>query len=93
MIRERAWPIFRDSVPIEQLPVDWEGNSFKAYGRYMTAILTWAAQRHWATTDVEATIVDMIESDKKSTASMTCSTNAFEQSVARNRDLLQRLAK
>jgi hypothetical protein len=93
MIRERAWPIFKESVPVDQFPDDWEGNSFVAYGRYMTAILTWATQKHWTTTQVEATIVDMIESDKKSAASMRCSTDAFEQSAARNRDLLERLAK
>jgi hypothetical protein len=59
-IREGVWPIFRDSVPINQRPADWAGESFEAYGRYMTAILTWAAQKHWTTAQVEATLINII---------------------------------
>jgi hypothetical protein len=60
-IRKNAWPIWRDSVAFSQRPVDWDGDSFGAYGRYMTAILTWADQKHWSTAQIEATIVNIID--------------------------------
>jgi hypothetical protein len=60
-IRKNAWPIWRDAVPYNQRPVDWEGDSFEAYGRYMTAILTCADRKHWTTTQIEATIVNIID--------------------------------
>jgi hypothetical protein len=56
VIRQRVWPVFRDSVPVDQRPGIWEGNSFGAYCRYMTAILTWAGRRNWTTTEMEATV-------------------------------------
>jgi len=56
VIREKVWPAFCKSIPVGQRPADWQGNTFEAYCRYMTAILTWAAQRNWTTTQVEATI-------------------------------------
>jgi hypothetical protein len=62
LIREKAWPRFLNAVPLSQRPDNWEGDSFQAYGRYMTAILTWAGRNSWTTTQVEATIVDIIES-------------------------------
>ena len=43
-------------VPPAQRPQNWQGNSFEAYNRYMTAILVWANQRHWTTTQIETTI-------------------------------------
>jgi hypothetical protein len=57
-IRERVWPTFRDSIPFDRRPSDWEGNTFEAYCRYMTAILTWASQKHWTTTQLENTLFD-----------------------------------
>jgi hypothetical protein len=48
--------MFRDSIPVDERPGNWEGDSFEAYGRYMTAILVWAKLRHWSTPDVERTI-------------------------------------
>jgi hypothetical protein len=56
VIRRVVWPVFRDSVPALLRPGDWEGNSFDAYCRYMTAILVWADQRKWTTKQMEATI-------------------------------------
>jgi hypothetical protein len=64
-IRKNAWPIWRDSLPFSQRPVDWEGDSFEAYGRYMTTVLTWAAQKHWTTAQIEATIVNIIDRSSK----------------------------
>ena len=57
-IRKKVWPLFRNRIPPEQRPGDWEGNSFEAYCRYMTAILTWADARGWTTSQVETTIFD-----------------------------------
>jgi hypothetical protein len=56
VVRQRVWPIFRDSVPVRERPRNWEGDTFEAYSRYMTAILVWANQRHWSTAEVERTI-------------------------------------
>jgi hypothetical protein len=58
VIRQRVWPAFRNSIPLGQRPGNWEGNTFEAYGRYMTAILTWAARWNWTTTEMEATIFE-----------------------------------
>jgi len=56
VIRQRVWPIFRDSIPVRERPGNWEGDTFEAYSRYMTAVLVWANQRHWSTAEVERTI-------------------------------------
>lgn len=60
VIRKYVWPGFRIGIPPSQrLAIgDWEGNTFAAYCRYMTAILTWAEMKEplWTTTQVEATI-------------------------------------
>jgi len=61
VIRNTLWPAFRNSIRSAQ-PDDWEGNSFQAYCRYMTAIMTWANQRNWTTTQMETTIFDQVES-------------------------------
>ena len=61
LIRQKAWPLFVNTVTGNQRPDNWEGNSFEAYSRYMTAILTWADQKSWTTTQVEATVVYLIE--------------------------------
>jgi hypothetical protein len=55
-IREKVWPAFRDGIPDAQRPGNWEGNTFEAYCRYMTAIITWSKLRDWTTTQMEATI-------------------------------------
>jgi len=51
-----VWPKFRDAIPKDELPGGWRGNSFDAYSRYMSAILTWARMTGWRTWEVEATI-------------------------------------
>ena len=56
VIRQRVWPAFRNSLPANRRPGDWEGNSCDAYCRYMSAILTWASRRNWTTTQIEVTI-------------------------------------
>lgn len=56
VIRQRVWPAFRNALPTNQRPGDWEGNSFDAYRGYMSAILTWASRRNWTTTETETTI-------------------------------------
>jgi hypothetical protein len=56
VIRRTVWPIFKNSIPGNRRPRDWEGDSFESYCRYMTAILTWADQRKWSTKEMEATI-------------------------------------
>lgn len=61
VIREKVWPVFRNSIPIGHRSNNWEGDSFEAYCRYMTAILTWATQKNWTTTEVEATIFDQFK--------------------------------
>jgi|SRR5690242_4138607 len=55
-IREKAWPAFRQLIPWNQCPQDWSGDSFEAYCRYTTAIITWSNHRNWTTTEMEATI-------------------------------------
>jgi hypothetical protein len=63
VIRQRVWPGFRIGIPPGQRPQDWEGNTFAAYCRYMTAIIEWAnmkknqtTMKNWTTTDLQATI-------------------------------------
>jgi hypothetical protein len=56
VIRQRVWPAFRDSIPFAQRPRSWDGDTFEAYSRYMTAILEWARQTQWSTAEVERTI-------------------------------------
>lgn len=56
VVRQKVWPAFLNPIPVGQRPDNWEGNTFQAYCRYMTAILTWASQRNWTTTQMEATI-------------------------------------
>jgi hypothetical protein len=62
VIRQCVWRAFRrtiNEIPANQrppLPLDWEGNTFDAYNRYMTAILVWADRWGWTTTDVETTL-------------------------------------
>jgi hypothetical protein len=58
VILERVWPTFVESIPVNQRPRNWSGNSLDAYNRYMTAVLIWAEQRQWTTTQTEATIFD-----------------------------------
>ena len=68
VIRGRVWPLFIRAVPASERPADWTGDTFEAYGRYMTAILTWADQRGWSTPDVERTICVEVEPDWERTA-------------------------
>lgn len=56
VIRQRVWPAFRNSIPFAQRPESWDGDTFEAYSRYMTAILVWAGQKQWSTAEVERTI-------------------------------------
>jgi hypothetical protein len=73
LIRQKAWPMFQNAVPISLRPIgDWEGNSFAAYCRYMTAILTWAARKNWTSDQVEATIVDILEPDNQALTNLRC---------------------
>jgi hypothetical protein len=60
VILKYVWPGFRIGIPPAQRPGDWEGNTFTAYCRYMTAILAWAQMKQppWTTTEVEATIYE-----------------------------------
>ncbi|MCU1269819.1 MAG: hypothetical protein JWN74_1113 [Acidobacteriaceae bacterium] len=56
VIRQRVWPAFRDSIPYHERPESWDGDSFEAYSRYMTAILTWAKNKRWSSSEIERTI-------------------------------------
>jgi hypothetical protein len=58
VIRQQVWPAFIGRIQAGLRPLNWRGNTFDAYSRYMTAILVWASQRHWTTTELEATIFD-----------------------------------
>lgn len=58
VIRGYVWPGFRIGIPPPQRPQDWEGDSFAAYCRYMTAVLEWARKKNWTTTQVQATIFE-----------------------------------
>lgn len=62
VIRNRLWPLFRYSFPFGSTNFgNWEGDTFEAYCRYMTAIRTWADQRGWSTTEMEVTIYKHFE--------------------------------
>ncbi len=61
VIRTKVWPVFLGSIPVSQRPRNWEGNTFEAYCRYMTAIIVWANQRNWSTKQMEATIFDQFK--------------------------------
>jgi len=56
VMRLRVWPAFVSSIPKQDRPDDWRGNSLAAYLRYMTAIRVWAKARGWTTTQLEATL-------------------------------------
>jgi hypothetical protein len=56
VIRQKVWPTFRDSIPYYERPESWDGDSFEAYSRYMSAILTWAKMKNWSTSEVERTM-------------------------------------
>jgi hypothetical protein len=56
VVRQGVWPKFRDGVPADRRPQNWNGDTFEAYGRYMTAIIAWAEKKNWTTTETEATI-------------------------------------
>jgi hypothetical protein len=60
-IRKRVWPMFSSALPSSERPRDWEGRSFDVYSRYMTAVLTWAGQKGWTTTETEATLVHLAD--------------------------------
>lgn len=65
VIRQKVWPAFRDSIPDHERPASWDGDSFEAYSRYMTAILTWAASKGWNTSEVERTLSLQFQPDWK----------------------------
>src|SRR6266404_1085404 len=56
VIRQRVWPAFRNSIPTHERPESWDGDGFNAYGRFMTAIVTWSNSKGWSTSEVERTI-------------------------------------
>lgn len=56
VMRTIVWNAFKNAIPFGQRPMNWQGNTFAAYSRYMTAIRTWAEQRNWTTKEMEATI-------------------------------------
>ncbi len=56
VILKLVWPYWRNMIPINQRPQGWRGKDLESYLRYMTAINVWAQQRHWTTTQMEATI-------------------------------------
>ncbi len=56
VIRDIVWPKFRDAIPKDQRPANWNGTDLPAYTRYMTAILTWSKHLGWTTTQTENTI-------------------------------------
>jgi len=58
VIRNKVWPAFKNRINQGLRPRNWDGNSFDAYCRYMTAILEWARARNWTTTQMESTIWD-----------------------------------
>ena len=60
VIRQRFWPAFRNLAVATGLPLpgNWNGNSYAAYLRYMTAINIMATARGWTTTEMECTIFD-----------------------------------
>jgi hypothetical protein len=56
VMRNIVWRVLGNAVPFGERPMTWQGNTFAAYCRYMTAILVWAKQRNWTTKEMEATI-------------------------------------
>lgn len=70
----RAW--FFSSIALKRqgqyppLPQTWwdNDNSWESYNRYMTAIICWAEQRGWHTTDVDASVFAKLLSIENSTA-------------------------
>lgn len=56
VMRGRVWPSFISGVPQGRRPRNWRGDDFESYCRFMTAIITWAEQRDWTTTQMEPTI-------------------------------------
>lgn len=56
VILRYVWPGFRIGIPPSQRPQDWQGKTFAAYCRYLTAIVEWADMKGWTTTQLEATI-------------------------------------
>jgi hypothetical protein len=58
VLRQKVWPVFKQGAAAQgmQLDPNWKGNDFGTYTRYMTAVLVWANQRQWTTTEMEATI-------------------------------------
>jgi hypothetical protein len=64
-IRDHVWPAFRDCLPVLNRPSDWEGNTFEAYYRYMTAIRTWANHKGWSTTQVESTLFEAVNRNEQ----------------------------
>jgi hypothetical protein len=61
VIRGKVWPVFIHPVPLKKRPRDWTGDTFDAYSRYMTAILAWASQKQWTTSEVERTVSVEVE--------------------------------
>ena len=65
-IVDGVWPEFKEQVTQPQVrtgrPIlrPWKDatHSFAAYNRYMTAIIVWARQAGWKTTEMETTIFD-----------------------------------
>jgi hypothetical protein len=61
VIQQAVWPAWRQVVRPGLMPLRWPAPGradFESYVRYMTAILVWAQQRRWTTTEMEATIFD-----------------------------------
>ncbi len=58
VILNRVWPAFVRPIRAVHRPLNWRGSSFGAYCRYMTAISTWADQRTWTTSEMEATLFE-----------------------------------
>lgn len=69
VIRGKVWPVFIHPVPLKERPKNWTGDSFEAYSRYMSAILTWAEGMEWTTSDVERTISVEVEPSWDSSSS------------------------
>jgi hypothetical protein len=56
IILKQVWPRFKKKIPPAISLEGWKGNSYEAYGRYMTAINVWAKGRNWTTTEMETTL-------------------------------------
>jgi hypothetical protein len=56
VILNKVWPRFHNGIPQVHRPLNWKGNSFAHYCRYMTAVLVWANRKKWTTTQLEPTI-------------------------------------